>query len=245
MTHRLERILKLLSLLQSGTSFNALQLAQETGVHRRTVFRDVALLRAAGIPIRCDPDTACYSLVSAPEFLAEGIRAAELTRCLQMACLGNFLLRGNIDVIGRAIQKLASGLPEEARGGVEQLLRTCRLPLASESTVSTPEPDHELLAVITRAIRLQNQLMLLIHDGGRELQPLKLGNPRLVFATRGLLLVGQSVPDGRALELSLSAICEATPLDAASELRRQDHFSPINYAPPREPPSSPSSPSSP
>lgn len=219
MSHRLERILKLMSLLQSGASFNAVELAQATSVHRRTVFRDVALLRTAGIPIRFDTATACYSIAAqspispsplAPSPIsAEGIQAAELARCLEMACLGNFLLRGNVDAIGRSVKMIAEKLTAPELEGVEQLLEQCQLPAAA---VDAGEQQH-VLVVIARAIRQQRQLLLLIADGNRELPPLRLSNPQLVFAARGFTLVGQTEPDGRTMELRLGQIRQVSAVD--------------------------------
>lgn len=47
---RLSRLLRLITLVQSGGARSPDQLADELGVHRRTVFRDLDLLRQAGIP---------------------------------------------------------------------------------------------------------------------------------------------------------------------------------------------------
>lgn len=235
MTHRLERILKLMALLQSGVPFNALQLAQETNVHRRTVFRDVALLRAAGIPIRFDTDTSCYSVVGDVQFQSDGIRPADLSSCLEMACLGNFLLRGNVEVIGRTVQKLAAGLPPTDRDAVEQLLKHCQLHAQAEA--NTAAEDQEVLAIVARAIRQQHQLLLMVSDGTRENRPLRVSNARLVFASRGFTLVGQSLPEGRTVELKLSAIREVSTLDAATAGRRPDALAAAKFATPRDPPS--------
>lgn len=234
MTHRLERILKLVSLLQSGAPYNALQLAQETNVHRRTVFRDVALLRSAGIPIRFDTDTSCYSLVGDVQFQAEGIRPAELSGCLEMACLGNFLLRGNVEVIGRTVQKLSAALPQKDREAVEQLLQHCKLSAQPESTPVADE--NNVLATIARGIRQQHQLLLLVNDGARDNRPMRMSNAKLVFAARGFTLVGQSLPEGRTVELKLSAICEVSTFEATDN-RRQDVLGPASFVTPRDPPS--------
>jgi predicted DNA-binding transcriptional regulator YafY len=234
MTHRLERILKLVALLQSGAPFNALQLAQETNVHRRTVFRDVALLRSAGIPIRFDNDTSCYSIVGDVQFQADRLRPTELNQCLQMACLGNFLLHGNVEVIGKTVHKLAAGLPQTERAGVEQLLQHCSLPTQFE--VNSAGDDQKVLVLVARAIRQQHQLLLMVNDGARENRPLRMSNPKLIFASRGFTLVGQSFPEGRTVELKLSAIREVSLLDAATESRRPDVLTAARLAP-RDPPS--------
>ena len=48
---RLSRVIRLLSMLQSGPLFNATRLGYALGVSKRTIFRDLNLLRDAGIPI--------------------------------------------------------------------------------------------------------------------------------------------------------------------------------------------------
>lgn len=60
MQSRLSRCLRIFSMLQSGRRYNVDRLATEFGVNRRTVFRDLAELRAAGIPICYDEQSRCY-----------------------------------------------------------------------------------------------------------------------------------------------------------------------------------------
>lgn len=61
---RLYRLIELLTLLRSGRRYNADELARELGVSRRTVFRDLNILSAAGIPYYYDPERRTYSLES-------------------------------------------------------------------------------------------------------------------------------------------------------------------------------------
>jgi predicted DNA-binding transcriptional regulator YafY len=220
MTHRLERILRILSLLQSGAPFNALQLAQETAVHRRTVFRDVALLRAAGIPIRFDPETACYSLMSLPEYLSSGIRTEDLLRLLEAASVGNFALHANADLIGRVVQHLASSLTPTHRAEIEQLLKTCRLPLGVEPSAGSGGYDHEIMAVLMRAVRLQQHVLLLVIDSNREVRALRATQLQLTFNATGAKLSGTLAPEGSAIEISLASIREASIPETDFEIRR-------------------------
>ncbi len=53
-TDRVERLFKLIQLLQSGRQFSANDLAEHTGVDRRTVFRDLQLLKRTGVPFVYD-----------------------------------------------------------------------------------------------------------------------------------------------------------------------------------------------
>ncbi len=49
-THRITRLLRLITLLESGPGSNGTRLAQELGVSRRTFFRDLRTLQEAGVP---------------------------------------------------------------------------------------------------------------------------------------------------------------------------------------------------
>ena len=65
MTTRLERGLRIYLLLQEGASYDAYQLAEMLGVTRRTVFRDIALLKEMGLPVEFDKGLAAYTLSDA------------------------------------------------------------------------------------------------------------------------------------------------------------------------------------
>lgn len=51
-TQRLERLLRLVNLLQSGRQFNTRELSEILGVSRRTIFRDINLLQDCGVQIQ-------------------------------------------------------------------------------------------------------------------------------------------------------------------------------------------------
>jgi predicted DNA-binding transcriptional regulator YafY len=53
---RIHRLLRLITLLQSGRAYRLDELMAELGVSRRTVFRDLNTLELAGIPYFHDPD---------------------------------------------------------------------------------------------------------------------------------------------------------------------------------------------
>jgi hypothetical protein len=65
---------------------------------------------------------------------------------------------------------------------------------------------------------------------------MRMSNAKLVFAARGFTLVGQSLPEGRTVELKLSAICEVSTFESADN-RRPDVSNPVKFATPRDPPS--------
>jgi predicted DNA-binding transcriptional regulator YafY len=59
---RPQRLLKLISLLEAGRAITGDSLAQSLGVCRRTVFRDVKVLRGANIPIYFDSSDQGYRI---------------------------------------------------------------------------------------------------------------------------------------------------------------------------------------
>src|SRR4051812_7478235 len=59
---RFSRLLRMIGLLQAGKGHNVNSLALECGVGRRTVFRDLDVLRNAGVPIHLDEAFQVYYL---------------------------------------------------------------------------------------------------------------------------------------------------------------------------------------
>lgn len=60
MRNRLDRALRILKLLQSGHRYDPCALAKQLQVGRRTMFRDIALLREMGIEVNYAPDRGQY-----------------------------------------------------------------------------------------------------------------------------------------------------------------------------------------
>ena len=61
-TERLARVLRLLLLLQSPRSRDARELAEKLGCSERTVYRDLQVLVAAGVPVYFDEHDRCYRI---------------------------------------------------------------------------------------------------------------------------------------------------------------------------------------
>ena len=57
------RMLRILCQLQSGSGLNAEDLADQLGVCRRTVFRDLNMMRQAGVDFYFDEKLDCYRLI--------------------------------------------------------------------------------------------------------------------------------------------------------------------------------------
>ena len=59
---RQARVLRMLNCLQSGPNFNAAELAERLKVSRRTVYRDLKMIRDAGVPVHFDAEHSAYRL---------------------------------------------------------------------------------------------------------------------------------------------------------------------------------------
>jgi predicted DNA-binding transcriptional regulator YafY len=75
---RFARILRLLELLQSRIHYNAAALADELGISRRTVDRDLQVLQLAGVACDYDREKGCYVLRGDYRFAVTGLTDEEL-----------------------------------------------------------------------------------------------------------------------------------------------------------------------
>ena len=57
---KLQRVMKILQLIQSQGGWNAASLARECGVKERTIYRDISLLEKAGVPLHYDEEQKGY-----------------------------------------------------------------------------------------------------------------------------------------------------------------------------------------
>jgi len=126
-TTRLHRVLRIITLLQTGRAFNADQLAAECDVSRRTVYRDLAAIEKVGIPFFFNHDNGSYQIhesgllpainLSAEEALALVLMATELGRAGRLplfqpardaaAKIESSLPLGMRALLGRLIQNMA------------------------------------------------------------------------------------------------------------------------------------------
>jgi proteasome accessory factor B len=113
---RIYRLLKLVTLLQSGRSLTADDLAGELDVSRRTVFRDLNMLELAHIPYYFDPDENSYRI--AEHFFLQPVNLT-LAEALSLMLLAGRLRSSSqlplLDAGTRAAMKLESVLPPAIR----------------------------------------------------------------------------------------------------------------------------------
>ncbi|GEM_PF-4498261 len=182
MPSRLERILRILLLLQTRVPYDAIRLAHEMQVHRRTIFRDIAALRGLGIPVDFDNESACYSLASNNELDLNSVSIEELTELLVSACLAANLNSENAEATKRVALKLSARLPEPVQREIAKL--------ALQSEVHSPQPAFHTVTTITSAIRKNTPLLLSeLAPSGKCLSK-RLVPESLTYCSHGWVLMG-------------------------------------------------------
>jgi proteasome accessory factor B len=113
---RIHRLLQLIGLLQAGRGYNTDALAQACGVSRRTVFRDLDLLRLSGVPLSFDDGQQRYR-IPGPCLLPPTNFTPEEAMSLLVLCheLGNDAGLPFLGAARSAAVKLESTLPSRLR----------------------------------------------------------------------------------------------------------------------------------
>lgn len=130
---RVNRLLQLITLLQTRTGWDAASLAKELGVSTRTLFRDLNTLEDAGIPCRAQ-DGGDYKIQQGYFLPPISLSAAEVLGLMQLTrFVGKHRERPFHAHALSAIYKMITTVPEELRATCGQMLSNI-----------TIEPDPKL-----------------------------------------------------------------------------------------------------
>jgi predicted DNA-binding transcriptional regulator YafY len=186
-----ERLLALLSLLQTRPHWSAPELAGRLAVTPRTVRRDMARLRDLGYPVVAEPGPrGGYQLGpggSLPPLLLTDEEAVVVALGLRTAASGG--VAGFQDVAIAALAKLEQVLPVRLREEVVAITTTTDL----VRPYGGPVVDSESLLVLAQACRALERVYFCYRDGegvetDRRVEPF-----RLVTASRRWYLVARDV----------------------------------------------------
>lgn len=169
-----ERMLRLLSLLQSGRKWPAADLADATGCTPRTLRRDIDYLRDLGYPVHSVRGPGGhYQLVAGralPPLMLEDDEAAATVLGLQLAASEDAAGGSTAEAARRAGDKLRRILPPALRRSTDQLLAAIEL---ADTTYPLPVP--ELLRTVATAISANRALVFGYRgktgDTEREVEP--------------------------------------------------------------------------
>ncbi len=210
--NRYRRIIRFLSYLQSGSRYNAVQLAREFQVSRRTVFRDIALLRDIGIPISYDDVRDGY-YVPAGQRLPQvsGLNEDELIMLVLAAHLSlSQLVPETACTVREATAKLLGTCSERTRLEVSNLLNVCTADfLCDDPGTAAPASsgDHFVLQSILNAIRQNRQIRISLAGPSLGLAvQTKIAPYRVVVSTDRWLLIGRSSFDRKTCSYDIRNI---------------------------------------
>ena len=182
------RALRILTCLQSGPQYGAKDFAQLFGVSRRTIYRDLDLLRSAGVEFRYDAEHDAYSLVSndirPPAFQMEDVALLALSANLSMLACWPRLKTATKQIVS----KLLAGYPQQVRGSIARLLTAC----IPETTTPTDENRAgEVLAELFAGVQQRKQVRIgFLHK--QEHRFTKIAPYRIVMGQGRWTLIGRS-----------------------------------------------------
>jgi len=192
---RLHRVLKMVTILQTGRSYDAGQLAAECGVSRRTIYRDLNIIEKAGIPVFFERDSRRYQIhptglmppisLNFDEALALVLLASELGRAGRLP-----LFQPARD----AAAKLEASLPLGMRAALGAIM-----PHVAVRTGPTARHNalQDIYRTLQRAIQRREPLeavYISFHDAGQirtTLEPYW-----LLFIERAWYVIGRSSRHG-------------------------------------------------
>jgi predicted DNA-binding transcriptional regulator YafY len=157
------RMLAILRLLQSGAGLNASALAGQLDVCRRTIFRDLNIMRQAGLDLYFDEHQACYRLSSRSDLTAApAFSAEEITTLAAAVHLSPFQrLPDSHQLLRQSVQKLLANSPTCLRHHVARVMKSCRL---GDEHAGTEPPTDEVVHRILAAISQRKVLRVTVVD---------------------------------------------------------------------------------
>ncbi|HZZ70869.1 MAG TPA: WYL domain-containing protein [Pirellulales bacterium] len=188
---RIVRLLQLIGLLQAGRNHNVNSLAQESGVSRRQVFRDLKLLQEAGLPLIFDQETGCYQF-RGKSYLPPTNFTAEEALAVIVLCHEMGEKRGVpfLTPARAAATKLESSLPLKLREQLRKLTNAIqiRFPPGTEQTEQGP-----IYQVLVEAIG-ECRAVRIYYDSFSEHKDLvtKLNPYRLLYSRHSWYVIGRS-----------------------------------------------------
>lgn len=223
---RIHRLLRLITLLQSGKSFTTRDLAREIQVSRRTLFRDLNLLRLAGVPLYYDPGETCYSIEK--DFFLPPVNFT-LPEVLGLMMVVNKSrtqdILPNFREVAGAMTKIESTLPGDLQHYCGSALAKVDFKLTPQTDIQCTRPQFE---VLWKAAREQERLQV-VYDSyysGSEIET-ELDIYKLVFIARAWYAIGFSYADGEVRTYKIERFIDLQPTGRHYEL--DESFSLSDY----------------
>ena len=186
---RIYRLLRVVTLLQSGRCYSARELAEELQVSRRTVFRDLNMLEMAHIPYYFDSDRGGYRINQNFFLPPVNLTLGEALAVLMLT--GRLTNAGELPLLAHGTQaaaKLQSVLPARVRRHVGDVLDHLSVRLGP---VASHEGLDSTFQLLSSAIAARNVCRIVyISFADRRQLELTIHPLRLLFHSRAWYLLG-------------------------------------------------------
>lgn len=207
---RIYRVLRLITLLQSGRSFTADELSQELEVSRRTVFRDLNMLEMAHIPYYFDEDRKCYR-ISQHFFLPPvNLSLGEALAVLMLS--GGLKSSSSLPLLSegaKAAIKIESALPSAIRQHVGSVMDNIHFSLGPTSKHEALDGIFNDLAAAIAKKSICKIIYISFHE--KKQLALQIHPLRLLFQNRGWYVIAYSPEHGQCRTFKLGRIRKLTP----------------------------------
>jgi proteasome accessory factor B len=188
---RITRLLRLLQTLQAGQGDNADGLAKSCGISRRTVFRDLETLKAAGVPLEFDKEEGRYS-IGADFFLRPtNLTSSEALAIIALACeLGADNQLPFFGPARTAALKLQNSLPAALRRELQSVAKSIHVRIQPLDRLAGQEVVYQQLVQAIaerRVVKIQYQSLT-----EWELIETRLRPYQLLFNRHAWYVIGRS-----------------------------------------------------
>ncbi|MCP2169837.1 helix-turn-helix transcriptional regulator [Goodfellowiella coeruleoviolacea] len=156
---RAERLVALLFTLQRKRSATVPELAAALGVSERTLHRDLAALREAGVPLWTEQGRhGGVRLVEGWRARLDGLTAREVVAIFALGVPEALAALGLGTAVSAAHAKVSAALPDQLRAQAEHVAG--RFHLDARGWFRTPDEVGDVLAVLARAVWEQRRLAM-------------------------------------------------------------------------------------
>lgn len=217
--NRITRLLGLLLTLQSGQGQNASGLAKACGVSRRTVFRDLETLRAAGVPLEFDAESQRYFIPSSFFLPPTNFTAAEALSIIGLA--GQVDSRNRLpfsEPARQAALKLESNLPSALREELQTATRSIQIRFGPVNPLESKEDFyHQIVDAIAkgRVVKITYESLTEWETIVTNLRPY-----RLLFSRRSWYVIGRSSLHREVRTFNLGRITAMKPMRKTYKIPR-------------------------
>ena len=186
---RVQRILKLLTALHSGSALSVEDLSHELGVTRRTVFRDLSILEKAGVPFQYDRTEKRYRIRQ--DYFVPPI-SFSLQECLAMMFMSRKMLQSDLapdyPAAARAAIKLESALPHDLREHCQGIVDKMDLTMPP---LSSPDGHRDHFEMLQLATVQQRKVLINYEPPDKPAFEDRLHPLHLAFINRGWYVISR------------------------------------------------------